>query len=86
MLQEMLVFISDREGGKYGLGVQRYEAAFGEELGHTGLGFGFQSQLFYFPADEAIVAILANDDNEARAIDLDDLKNEGLAAALGDLE
>lgn len=82
MLQEMLTFIRDGEGGEYGLGVQRDEADFGEEWGHTGMGFGFQSQLFYLPADKTIAVVLANDDNEEGEVDIEDLKYESLAAVL----
>ncbi|MGD2183632.1 serine hydrolase domain-containing protein [Lusitaniella coriacea] len=86
MMEEMLTFIDDREGGEYGLGVQRYETDFGEELGHTGGDFGFQSQLFYLPAEEIIIAVLVNDDNEEGEIDIEELKNEGLIAILEDSE
>lgn len=86
MMAEMLTFIDDGEGGEYGLGVQRYETDFGEELGHTGGDFGFQSQLFYLPAKETIIAVLVNDDNEEGEVNIEDLTEEGLAVVLDNSE
>ena len=48
----------------YGLGVMEVESASGSQkmLGHGGRIVGFQSEMWYLPADDVTIVVLVNDD------------------------
>jgi D-alanyl-D-alanine carboxypeptidase len=59
---DMMTFVDDGDDG-YGLGLMRYESAWGEVFGHSGLTSGFASQVWYLPdRDLAVVVLLASED------------------------
>ena len=48
---------------RYGLGLYRWQVRGQDAIGHTGQINGFASALFYLPAEDATVVVLANNDN-----------------------
>jgi len=48
---------------RYGLGLYRWQIRGQDAIGHTGQINGFASALFYLPAEDATVVVLANNDN-----------------------
>jgi len=48
---------------RYGLGLYRWQIRGQDAIGHTGQINGFASALFYLPAEDASVVVLANNDN-----------------------
>ncbi|MBW4513508.1 MAG: beta-lactamase family protein [Scytonematopsis contorta HA4267-MV1] len=67
MMAEMLKF-PDRDYA-YGLGVERIKTPFGMALGHSGIAYGFRTQMLYFPNQKSSVVVLVNDQGvDAKAI------------------
>jgi D-alanyl-D-alanine carboxypeptidase len=59
---DMMTFVDDGDDG-YGLGLMRYESAWGEVFGHSGLTSGFACQVWYLPdRDLAVVVLMASED------------------------
>jgi len=54
---------------RYGLGLYRWQVRGQDAIGHTGQINGFASALFYLPAEDATVVVLANNDRfDAQAL------------------
>ncbi|MBB4100170.1 serine hydrolase domain-containing protein [Sphingomonas kyeonggiensis] len=54
---------------RYGLGLYRWQVRGQDAIGHTGQINGFASALFYLPAEDATVVVLANNDGfDAQAL------------------
>jgi len=56
--------VTDRQGRKYGLGVQIEDSEFGPSYGHDGWFPGYRTRMTYFPKHKIAVAIQVNTDDQ----------------------
>ncbi len=82
-LEQMLTYVDDGEGDRYGLGVSAWESAWGEAFGHGGRSGGFLSTSWYLWDEEVTVVVLANDADNA---DPDAIAESALTVVLGEGE
>jgi D-alanyl-D-alanine carboxypeptidase len=54
-------FSEEDDGSGYGLGIEYLNTDFGEAWGHNGSSAGFQGDMIYFPENDLILVLLAND-------------------------
>lgn len=59
MMDELLTFLPDPEGGAYSLGLSLTETELGDAWGHSGSVLGFLSTGFYLPDEDIIVIVLS---------------------------
>lgn len=60
-MQTIHPFSEEEDGSGYGLGIEYLNTDLGEAWGHNGSSVGFQGDMVYFPEQDIIIVLLAND-------------------------